>query len=530
MRLRHLPSEVNWPVYFKDRLLVGNLDSCVGIATLWMPKESVADFLSSSSLTVQTGRCAARGVVDPDPAPAQAPFAVCGQLYTKRGINPLLRNLLANPKIRHLVFCGPDRQGSGEALLKFFKDGVDGGTRHDGGWKIIGDSEAVIDKEIPLKALELLRRSIFVHDMIMRPLEEVRDFVQKLPSEKPFGKPQLFPEEKAELKSGFPSDLSVFKIRRDYIGDAWLDVLKTVMRFGVDTPGMYGKVKQVQNLSVVIEKESTKSPKIESYLNFNSDSLNKYYQGFFSKNEDGGESYTYGQRIFNWGDGVDQQKIMAEKLKRFPYDRGALAVLWEPQNDNFPPKGRAAKALGQTGGWKVPCLVMVLAQCMGDALYMTAVFRNSDMYGAWPLNAFALRKFQEELAHKIDKNVGSLTTTSHIAEIYEADWDLASLVVEKNDSLARTCVYDPRGYYVVKVEGSEIVAEFFSPDGNKSLTTIKMDGKKPKAARDVCAMAIKEMLISDLGTACDLGRQLAKAETAIKLGLRFEQDQPLKLS
>ena len=496
--------EVSWPIYFKDRLLVGDFDSNVGVATLWMPKESVADVLG---------------------APL---YSVCGQLYTKRGINPLLRNILANPKIRHLVICGPDRQGSGEALLKFFKSGVVGNSR-GGGWRIVGDDEALIDKEIPPEALELLRRSISVHNTIMRPLEEVRDFVQKLPSEKPFGEPQIFPEEKVELKSGFPSDLSVFKIRRDYIGDAWLDVLKTIMRFGVDTPGMYGKVKQVQNLSVVIEKESTKLPKIEPYLTFSAKALKNYYQGFFSKNEDSSESYTYGERIFNWGGGVDQQKIMVEKLKRFPYDRGAVAVLWEVNTDNFPPKGNSISALGQTKGWKVPCLVMLLAQCMGNALYMTAIFRNNDMYGAWSLNAFALRKFQEGLAHKIGKNVGSLTTISHIAEIYEGDWDLASLVIEKNDSLARTCTYDPRSYYIIKVEGDDIIAEFFSPDGTKPLTTLKMDGKKPKVARDLCATALKEMLISDLGAACDLGRQLAKAETAVKLGLHFEQDKPLSL-
>ena len=489
---------LDWPVYFKDRLLVGDFDSSVGVATLWMPKESVADVLG---------------------APL---YSVCGQLYTKRGINPLLRNILANPKIRHLVICGPDRQGSGEALLKFFAAGVDPLTH-----RVIGDEEAIIDKELPLEALELVRRSIFVHNMIMRPLEEVRDFVQKLPSEKAFGKSQIFPEEKVELKSGFPSDLSVFKIRRDYIGDAWLDVLKTVMRFGVDAPGMYGKVKQVHNLSVVIEKEATKSPKIETFLTFNKDSLKKYYQGFFSKNVDGSESYTYGERIFAWGDGVDQQKIMVEKLKRFPYDRGALAVLWETQHDNLPPKGQKQQLGTQTKGWKVPCLVMILAQCIGDELYMTAVFRNNDMYGAWPLNAFALRKFQEDLARRIGKNVGSLTTTSHIAEIYEADWDLASLVIEKNDLVARTCIYDSRSYYTVKVTGEEIGVEFFSPDGARSLSTLKMNGKKPKVARDLCAAALKEMLISDLGAACDLGRQLAKAETAVKLGLQFEQDKPL---
>ena len=105
--------EVDWPVYFKDRLLVGDFDSCVGVATLWMPKENVADVLDNA-LAKRSGKL----------------YSVCGQLYTKRGINPLLRNILANPKIRHLVICGPDRQGSGEALLKFL---IMGSTRKPAG-------------------------------------------------------------------------------------------------------------------------------------------------------------------------------------------------------------------------------------------------------------------------------------------------------------------------------------------------------------------------------------------------------------
>ncbi|MBU0649863.1 hypothetical protein KJ605_02415 [Patescibacteria group bacterium] len=488
---------IDWPIYFKDRLMVGDASSSVGVATLWQPKENVAEALPKSA------------------------YSVCGQLYTKRGINPLIRNILANPRIRHLVICGPDRQGSGAALLKFFSHGVKGG-------RVVGDQEALIDPELPAAALALVRQSIFVHNMTNQPLDKVCDFVQKLPSEQPFGKPRIYPENKTELKGGFPSDLSVFKIRRDDIGDAWLDVLKTVLRFGVDTPGMYGKVKQVHNLTVVIERENTRSPKLPSYLNLNQNSLNKYYRGFFSQNQDAAEAYTYGERIFAWGKGIDQQALMVQKLKQFPYDRGALAVLWDAAKDNFPPKNTQAQFLGQTKGWKAPCLVLIMAQCLNDKLHLTAVFRSNDLFGAWVLNAFALRRFQEKLACQINREVGSLTTISHAAEIYEADWDAAAKIVKQNDTLARTCVLDPRSYYTVKVVGSEIVVDFFTPDGSAKLETFSISGKKPKCARDMCAQILKELLISDLGAACDLGRQLAKAESAVKLGLKFEQDQPLK--
>lgn len=495
----------DWPLYFKDRLIISNLSSNVGVATLWMPKENVASVIGEDN------------------------FAVCGQLYTKRGINPLLRNCLANPNIRYIVVCGVDRQGSGEALIKFFKNGVEPESGSDGdvkGWKIIGDDEALIDKEIPLQALENVRKNVQVIDLIMKPLDEVLKEIKTLKKLEPYGEGETFDEAVPLAVNQYPTDMSVFKIRRDYIGDAWIDALKIVNKFGENIPGMYGGVKEVHNLSIVIEKEDPKNPKIDEFLNFSSSGLEKYIKGFFDKQK-GTEAYTYGERIFDW-DGIDQGDIMLNKLKGFAYDRGAMVVLWKPHVDNFPPKNTKKQKDKQTKGWRVPCLVMILGQCIKDNFNMTAVFRNNDIYGAWPLNAFALRLFQQNIAKSIGKNLGSLTTISHIAEIYEIDWDDSAKIVVENDSLDRTCITDTRGYYLVDVIEEDIVLTFFNPDGSLELAKFTENGHKPKVARDLCALAIKEMLISDLGSACDLGRQLAKAETAIKRNMTFIQDKVLE--
>jgi thymidylate synthase (methanogen type) len=495
----------DWPLYFRDKLTIDNKQSNVAVTTLWMPKESVVAELTKGS------------------------YSVCGQLYTKRGLNPMFRNILANPNIRYLVMCGVDRQGSGDALKKFFDNGIAANSGKEGelrGWKILGDDEALLDKEVPLEAFDLIRKNVQLFDMRLKPLKEVASLVSGLERTAPFGEPQVFSEPAAEEVSRFPTDMSVFKIRRDYIGDAWIDALKTVMRFGAEMSGMYGGVKEVHNLSIVIEKEEPNEPKFYDYLKFKKEGLDLYIKGFFDTNK-GSEAYTYGERIFTW-DGIDQGQIMTDKLSRYPYDRGALAVLWQPHKDNFPPQNTDVEKLGQTKGWKVPCLVMILGQCIDDDFHMTAVFRNNDIYGAWPLNAFALRNFQADIAKKIGKNLGSLTTISHIAEIYQIDWDDSQKIVRENDSVARTCQWESRGYYTVAVDGNTINIIFFNPDGSKQLAEYAMDGTKPKAARDLCGIIVKDMLISDLGAACDLGRQLAKAETAVKLGLDFTQDQPLR--
>ncbi|MBN1162418.1 hypothetical protein JXA34_01600 [Patescibacteria group bacterium] len=496
----------NWPIYFKERLIVENLNSNTGVVTLWTPKEVVAQELDRNS------------------------FSVCGQLYTKRGITPLLRNVLANPKIRYIVLSGIDRQGSGEALINFFEKGVE--TRDSNkkttshGWDIVGDNETSIDKEIPLEALENLRKNVEAIDMREKPLKNVAKKVSSLEPKKAFDEPQIFPEPKISQMQRYPSDLSVFKIRRSTISNAWVDALKTINKFGATIPGMYGQVREIHNLSIVVEDEDPNKPLIPAFMTFRKTGLAKYIKGFFEK-EKGNEDYAYGERIFNW-DGIDQEKIMVEKLNRYKYDRGALAVLWKPHKDNFPPPKTKVKEMGQTKGWTVPCLVMILGHCLDDKFFMTAIFRNNDIFGAWPLNAFALRTLQYKIAKKIKMDLGALTTISHIAEIYEIDWETSAKIVKENDGLERTCVYDQRSNYTVEVKRSNIVVKFFTPDGFRQIGEYTKNGKGAKAARDLCAEINRDMLISELGAAADLGRQLAKAETAIKLGLRFEQDQPLK--
>jgi hypothetical protein len=53
---------LEWPLYYKDSLIVGNPTMDTGVIALWTPKETVAKALDLSSISV------------------------VGQLYTKRGI------------------------------------------------------------------------------------------------------------------------------------------------------------------------------------------------------------------------------------------------------------------------------------------------------------------------------------------------------------------------------------------------------------------------------------------------------------
>ncbi len=458
----------DWPVYFKERLNPGNLKSGVGIVTLWTPVQVVCKGIPKES------------------------YALAGQLYTKRGINHIFRNILANPQIRYLIVCGKDRTGSGEALLNFkvsdekLKDFV----------KVIKDNVKMIDLRGETRG------------------EEVLKVIKTLKALPPFGEPQILPEPEIKLSEGFPNDLSLIKIRRQTIGEAWVEVLKTLLRFGVKSEAIHhyfdrkvNEYKEILNLAVVIENENPSDPKIYDFFPFDRQDLDNYIREFL-KPERGEEPYTYGERLFNY-EGLNQVERMVGKLKKFPFDKGALAVLWQPKVDNFPVRRP----------WRTPCLTLIQGQCFGEKFYLTAYFRSNDMFGGWPFNAFALRFLQKQIAKRVGVGLGSLVTISNMAHLYEHDFAAAARIVKENDKLH--CEWDPRGNFVIRVEEGLITAEHLSPDG---VLLQKFEGKR---AREVYQKLDQALAVSLLSHAFDLGSELQKAEMAVTLKIPYIQDQPL---
>lgn len=457
----------NWPVYFKERLWFGNVKTgYIGVATLWTPKEKIVSLMPEN-------------------------VAVVGQLYTQGGIEFIIRNLWANPRISTLVICGRDSTGSGQTLIK-------------------GDLSSI--EEIPRKYLGIFRQKVALVDLRKETdLKKIAAKIGRLKFRPPFAKvPKLFPQ--AKISANFPSEMSVFRIEAPTIGLAWLQILKTVIKFGQMIPriSVYGgKERMVMNLCTVITQEDISLPKIYPFFNFGKRQIKAYFKEFF-KHSRGEQAYTYGERIFDYL-GVDQLAQMTKKLTSFPYNKGALAVLWQPTIDNFPIRKP----------WRTPCLTLIQGICGAKKLYLTAYFRSNDMYGAWPLNAFALRKLQTVLVEKIGKKVGTLTIISHAAFIDEHDLPVAQKIVRESDQMF--CQWDPRGNLAVSVVGKKIVIRHFSPDG-QFIQEFKVDGKLPKAADKMVDILLKNQIISLVGHALDIGGQLARAEEAIKLGLKFEQD------
>ena len=477
-------------------------------------------------------------------------LSVIGQLYTKRGINYLLRNIFLNPRITRLMLIGADLMGSGAELISVKK-----------GLAFSGKARPYqmpdwLDENIDVDSLKKFVKNVEITNQI-GPVsqEKVSTFANESKVGKHWSNPLKFPEPEIGGSGGLPSEETAYIVRGQKVWQTWIRLLREVMRFGRPSPMIhhYGaeRITEIFNLTAVIYNENPDAPELPKWLPYSKDDINKYVAGFLSASR-GDEAYTYGERIKayplefyqkEWlndlnhltltdnkefissltktikNKKLNQQELLVKKLKSFPENKGAIAILWEPIIDNF----------GLREIWRTPCLVLVQAVIRDKRLFLTAYFRSNDMYGGWFLNAFGLLAFQKELAAMIgpDIKLGPLTTISHSAHIYESGWQLAEKLVHDH-WIDVSCEWDPRGNLHFETDGKFIVVKHLSPDGI-FLDEYRQNGMDEKAAKRLCFALESAGLFSTVGNAMYAGRQIERAETAIKLGIKFTSDEALEL-
>ncbi len=470
---------MDWPIYYKDILRLGSEKSTLGIATGW----TICDKI--------TGKW------------PKSLYAVSGQLYTRTGINFLVRNLLANKKIRHLVICGQDRGDAGKELISLWNK----------------KTSDYLDKEISKKAIFEMIDHVELINMLgednpVTIKRQAEKFNQSLPA---YGEAEIFPETKKldynELYCHFPTDSSVFKVRGKTVAEVWLKALKNILLFGEvkETDSM--KMKEILNLTTVIENENADDFFIPDYLGFDKSKLNNYLPQIIDKNKLKGLHYTYGYRLGSHFE-IDQTEKMIEKLKKDPNAREAVGVLFDPKVD-IEAEHR-------------PCIVLIQALRNRQKLNLNVYVRSHDIFGGWPLNAFGLCKLHQKIGRESGLAIGSLTFISASAHIYDFNWAEAQKIIQKNKDFEFET--DPRGYFIVSTDNKkfEIEVRHFSPEGFE-LRRWSQSAKKPKAALDIARKIDSDLALSLTEHALDLGIELQKAESALRLGLKYTQDQPFLL-
>src|SRR5467141_1430281 len=87
-------------------------------------------------------------------------------------------------------------------------------------------------------------------------------------------------------------------------------------------------------------------------------------------------------------------------------------------------------------------------------------------------------------------------------------------------------IYDPKGYFVITIEpeSKEILLRHYLPDHKPAH---EMRGR---GATSMLLGLLRDGLVTQLSHAGYLGEELAKAQTALQFGLRYDQDRPLRPS
>lgn len=468
-----------WPVYYKDSLIVGDQNSNVGVATLWTPREMFSSKLKKKN------------------------FKIIGQLYSVDGVNPLLRNVLANPTIDTIIICGQDKIRSADALTMLKKNGI---TKSR---EVIGKEQVKIDKEITRAAVESFCQNVQIVDMrnelnFVKIQREIDKYYKPI---KPWAKPQIFPE--PDIKTTrYPSEGSVYTYRGKTVAETWLRMLHGILRFGEKKKSAHtsGFQRELLNVAAVVTQECPSNIDWAEFFQFTKDHFEKYKLQIMTAKDEPTLSYTYGKRLRNH-EGVDQVQSIIKKIQEQHWSRRAVGILWNVAMDD--------------GSKHPPCLNLVHALVKDDLLYLTAYLRSNDIFRAWPENALALRTMQKEIADAVGVEMGFLTTISGSAHIYEDNFQKAHDILQQYYPKC-PCQQDQRGNYVITVVRDKYIQVIhLNPSGRK------IDKITGRTAMEIFNKISFNEGLSVFSHACDLGAELQKAEIAFSLGIEYTQDRPL---
>lgn len=123
----------------------------------------------------------------------------------------------------------------------------------------------------------------------------------------------------------------------------------------------------------------------------------------------------YGKRLRNWK-GIDQLIEVYEKLKKDPYSRQAVAIIFDPERDN---------KIHESGSYSkdIPCTNLFNFHIRDNKLNMNVVMRSNDLHKGFVYDAHNFMIIQNILAGWLGVEVGKYEHVALSLHIYEDDMD-----------------------------------------------------------------------------------------------------------
>lgn len=491
------------PIHKPNQLLSGTGQTAV--VTGWTVKQAIAKYLH------------------------QDDYAVIGQLYSPtRGINLLIRNLLANPHVRFLVVLNATKEdknaGAGKCLLDFFEQGFREGRSDTGKpcWIVCSDIPGYIDIEVDRHTLEQLRQSLIVKEVhsIHDAIAQTRHFASVF--QPPWGMPLDFPMPSI-MPMVLPGNLYGHRIEGKTIAETWVKIIHRIKTTGTIRPTNYdGQWQELIDLTAIVtdEPEDFYFPE-PNYLPCDRTFMQEYISQILDDApQREGVKYTYGQRLRSHF-GLDQVEQVINKLAVDIDSARAVMSLWDVQD------GEANNS--------PPCLNHIWVRIVDNELSLTATFRSNDMFSAWVANAMGLRALQRHIRDEIEirseykLKLGALITISQSAHIYDDCWENSDLLIQSQ--YAKICAArdyaDPAGSFVINVQDDQIIVEHMTPGSGEIINCYS--GRSAVQVYRQIAASCPSLQVEH---AMYLGTELQKAETALsmKKGDIYQQDKSLKIN
>lgn len=487
---KQLASLMYNPIYKPNQVICGTGQTA--IVTGWRPIKQVANLLEPHE------------------------YAVIGNLYSAtRGINFLVRNLLANPHVIFVVAIGDTKQdqnsGSVKCLVDFFHRGFREGVSDTGKkcWVINSEVTGYIDIDIPENILEQLRRKFYCRVdaplTIEYGIQQVKNIALALNWERKTSRdeqevavfraiagiallegekltikdPKIYPYEEPQSTT-LPGHRYAHRIEGKTIAETWVKIIHRIKTTGTIRPTGYdGQWQELIDLVAVVtdEPEDFYFPN-PNYLPCSPEFLKEYIPQVVEDSPyQEGVKYTYGQRIRSWF-GKDQVEQVINKLVADINSARAVINLWDVSADS--------------GSDNPPCLNHIWVRIVENELSLTATFRSNDMGQAWVSNAFALRTLQSYIKNQINERGGlnltlaPLITVSESAHLYDTFWEFADkLIVEEYPKLCIENYTDPVGNFIIEWTGSEIQITHTTPGSGEVVGCFAGRNYK-KLIQDIC--------------------------------------------
>ena len=500
-------------LYFRDRLKIINPYGTIGVVTLWSKVDYVIERFRQAGVDLN---------------PATSPIAVFGTLYGN-GLREMLRNLLYNPQIQTLLICGHDRSGSREDLVNFFELGlepVEGALvryRPPGpALKVsparIRQTKRILDDLVQPEDFKPPPQLLWIGD----PQKEdtVANLLNFLSAWQPSPPPEIryeMPLPEVEVQY-FPSNPRSHQVIRDTPLDAWKELIYILSRFGRMVTLKKGDRLELQNIKVVVEKPEFEEKKLQQY-NFDLEKLRQYQKDIVrskirpDKPSLKGqirlpqwvqlrpdETYNYSERLRTHF-GLDGLEACVSRLKKDSEDRKAYFTLWNNPEDLKAPSGH-------------PCFVSLFFRKFEEKITLTASFRTHNALDGWLINFYGLMAIQKWVSKRINIPSGPIIVISHSISLDPRELDRALLIIGQRPFKVNL---DPMGYFRVTLDSKEILVEHRFED-------VTLKEYRAKTAASLQHQIARDVAVSDINHAIYLGRQLAKAEMALKDGREFVQD------